>query len=106
MDKPLFKRLVIDNIARYLYTDDIIVVHGARQVGKTSILMYLQDQLQERGESTFYIDLEDSRLTAILDQGVDEFLTHLREEGLAARFLSGSLRSLQACELGAGSLAE
>ena len=82
MDKPLFNRLVIDNIARYLYTDDIIVVHGARQVGKTSILMYLQDQLQERGENTFYIDLEDSRLTAILDQGVDEFLTYLREEGL------------------------
>jgi len=90
MAATLFKRTVIDEIGRYLYTDDVIVIHGARQVGKTSILAYLQGQLREQGETTFYLDLEDSRLVSILDKGVDEFLNHLREEGLD---LDGAIRS-------------
>jgi predicted AAA+ superfamily ATPase len=81
MEAQLFKRQVTDEINRYLYTDDIIVVHGARQVGKTCILMYIQHQLSEQGEQTLYIDLEDSRFVALLDRGVDEFLLYLRGEG-------------------------
>ncbi len=81
METKLFKRLVADEIARYLATDDIIVIHGARQVGKTSILSYFQAQLNEQSEQTLYIDLEDSRFVALLDHGVDEFLNYLRGEG-------------------------
>jgi predicted AAA+ superfamily ATPase len=77
----LYKRDVIDEITSYLNTDDIIVIHGARQVGKTSILTYLQRQLSEQAEQTLYIDLEDSRFVALLDRGVDEFLNYLRGEG-------------------------
>ncbi|MFA4919144.1 MAG: hypothetical protein WC581_07830 [Thermodesulfovibrionales bacterium] len=36
----IYKRSVADEIARYFGTDDIIVLHGARQVGKTSLLYY------------------------------------------------------------------
>jgi hypothetical protein len=81
MDNSLRKRTVIKEIVRFLDTDDIIVIHGARQVGKTSILMYLQAELESRNETVLYIDLEDGRYVRILDQGVDEFLTYLREEG-------------------------
>jgi len=81
METKLFKRLIADEIARYLPTDDIIVIHGARQVGKTSILSYFQDQLNKQAEQTLYIDLEDSRFVALLDRGVDEFLNYLRGEG-------------------------
>ncbi len=77
----IFKRSVMDDIDRYLPTEDIIVIHGARQVGKTSILMYLQDRLQKKGEQTLYIDLEDSRFTSLLDSGVDEFVLYLAQEG-------------------------
>ncbi len=77
----LFKRQIADEIAHYLPTDDIIVIHGARQVGKTSILAYFQNQLIEQSEQTLYIDLEDSRFVALLDRGVDEFLNYLRGEG-------------------------
>jgi predicted AAA+ superfamily ATPase len=38
MSTTIFKRNVVDEISRYLHSDDIIVIHGARQVGKTSIL--------------------------------------------------------------------
>ncbi len=79
--KEILKRDIIEQIRRYLRTDDIIVLHGARQVGKTSILCYLEDELKQQGEATYFIDLEDSRFISILDSGVKEFLKHLDEEG-------------------------
>lgn len=81
MDK-IYKRNIIDEINKYLYTDDIIVLHGARQVGKTSILYYLEKQLKKQEEITHFIDLEDSRYVRTLDEGVDEFINYLREEGI------------------------
>jgi len=80
--ETIYKRIVIDEIDKYLNTDDIIVLHGARQVGKTSILYYLRDQLKKRGEVTYFIDLEDSRFVKILDRGVEEFRKHLEEENI------------------------
>jgi len=79
-----FKRTVMDEVNKFIDSDDIIVFHGARQVGKTCILFYLQDQLKKRGETTYFIDLEDSRYVRILDAGVDAFLKHLEEEGVTS----------------------
>ena len=81
MKPTIYKRFVIDEITRYLDTNDIIVIHGARQVGKTSILMYLQRQLIDKAEQIIYIDLEDSRFTALIDRGIDEFINYLGGEG-------------------------
>ncbi|TSC61405.1 MAG: Uncharacterized protein Greene041614_1103 [Parcubacteria group bacterium Greene0416_14] len=78
----IIKRDIFDEISDYLDTSEIVVVHGARQVGKTSLLYYVQSFLKEKGKMCLYIDLEDSRLTAILDSGVDEFVKYLREEGV------------------------
>ncbi|MEW6740762.1 MAG: ATP-binding protein [Nitrospirota bacterium] len=80
-NQPIFERIVLTEIKKYLNTDDIIVLHGARQVGKTSILYYLEAELIRQGEETYFIDLEDSRFVNILDSGVGEFLKHLEEEG-------------------------
>jgi len=60
----------------------VVVVVGARQVGKTSILSYLENQLKKQGNLTHFIDLEDSRFVKILDEGVEEFIKHLQEEGV------------------------
>jgi predicted AAA+ superfamily ATPase len=35
---PIFNRSVVEEIDKYIDTDEVIVLHGARQVGKTSIL--------------------------------------------------------------------
>ena len=56
MEKTIYKRAVMDEIVRYLHTDDIIVLHGARQVGKTSIMIYLQRQLIAQGEDVVAVD--------------------------------------------------
>lgn len=81
---PIFNRSVVEEIDKYLDTAEVIVLHGARQVGKTSILYSLQNQFNNRGFITHFIDLEDSRFVKILDAGVGEFLKYLREEGVLA----------------------
>jgi hypothetical protein len=90
----IYKRTITDEIGRFLQTDDIVVIHGARQVGKTSILMFLQEQLRSEGQPTFYIDLEDSRFVSLLDKGVDEFVTYLAEQGFDLPALRRSGRKL------------
>lgn len=82
MNDKLYKRDISDEIIKYLFTDDIIVLHGARQVGKTHILYYLEKILKEKGKTTFYIDLEDSRYVRTLNNGIDQFVNLLKEEGI------------------------
>lgn len=78
----LYKRQISIEIEKYLDTDDIVVLHGARQVGKTHILYYFKERLEKENKQVFYIDLEDSRYVSILDSGVDSFVNLLAEEGL------------------------
>ncbi len=80
--RQIEKRDVINEIQKYLRSDDVIVLHGARQVGKTSILYYLENQLKLQNSVTYFIDLEDSRFVKILDSGTDGFIRLLREEGI------------------------
>jgi len=54
----LIQREIISKIEKWLPEREIIVLIGARQVGKTSILKLLKEHLQK--EITFYFDLEDS----------------------------------------------
>jgi hypothetical protein len=82
MATKIYQRLIVDEIIKYLHTDEIVVIHGARQVGKTTTLMYLQDNLEIKGYRTIYLDLEDSRFVTMIDQGVDEFLLYISEQGI------------------------
>lgn len=81
MINTVLKRDVFDQIEKYLGTENIIVLHGSRQVGKSHILYYLDTYLKGKGETSKYIDLEDSRLLDVLEHGVDAFLTYLKGEG-------------------------
>lgn len=81
MSSQLFKRQALSAIEPFLHTTDVLVLHGARQVGKTSILMYLQAQLQASGANVVYMDLEDSRFLSLLNRGVPDLLLYLRESG-------------------------
>jgi len=82
MDNKIIKRQIIDEIEQYLFIDSIVVLHGARQVGKTFIMRYLMALLKNKNEIVYYIDLEDSRFKAKLDEGVDAFIGILKDEGL------------------------
>lgn len=66
---------------RHLPTSDILVLHGARQVGKTSVLKILQSELERAGKPTVFIDLEDMRLLVMLDRGPESLIGYLTESG-------------------------
>ena len=77
----LLEREIIKNILKHFDSPDIIVIHGARQVGKTCILKYLQNRFDNEGENTFYIDLEDLRFLDIFNKGVQFVIKYLEEKG-------------------------
>ncbi len=77
----IYKRKVIDEILKYLYEKETIILYGARQVGKTFILYWLKNYLKERGEPVYYLDLEERRYLEILNQGPENLKNLLLEEG-------------------------
>ncbi len=80
--EKIYKRDIADEVLCYIKTtDEAIVLHGARQVGKTYLMYYLMDHLKAEGSRVYYIDLEDSRYRRVLDTGIDEFINLLREVG-------------------------
>lgn len=56
----LYQRNVIIEIKKVLPRDEFIILTGARQVGKTSLLIILKNYLEERGEQCHYFNLENS----------------------------------------------
>ncbi len=44
MNTKVIERDIVEDIMRYINDSNIIVLHGARQVGKTHILYYIKDQ--------------------------------------------------------------
>lgn len=82
MANKLYKRAVFREITKYLFTNEVLVLHGARQVGKTHLLYLIDEYLRSKSYKTLYIDLEDSRFLKILDAGIEEFMKYLSEEGV------------------------
>jgi predicted AAA+ superfamily ATPase len=77
----IYKRKVVDEIIKYLDDDFAILLYGARQVGKTFILYFLEEFLINKGEQVFYIDLEDRRYLYELNNGPQNLNNLLVENG-------------------------
>ncbi|MCD4793985.1 MAG: ATP-binding protein [Bacteroidales bacterium] len=75
----MFKRKKYYEIKPWLNTHDIIVIHGSRQTGKTTLLkLFMQDIPENNFE---YLDLEDSRLLEICEQGYENIINYLLQKG-------------------------
>ena len=71
----------MDEIERFLHTDDVIVLHGARQVGKTSILMYLQESACRPGSADLLPEYGGQPPGGRAGSRGRGFLRYLQEEG-------------------------
>lgn len=83
----LKNRKIIAKITKFLNDDEIIVIHGARQVGKTSVIHYLiEHNLRNKiaKNNIVYFDLEDFDLVELLNSGVEKTIEHL--QGLGCDF--------------------
>jgi predicted AAA+ superfamily ATPase len=78
----LYKRDILDEIRPHYRSRDVLVIHGARQVGKTCLMMLIREELEATDTKTHYIDLEDMRLLAVLDEGPQALLSYLEESGV------------------------
>ncbi|OGC42958.1 hypothetical protein A2Y85_02215 [candidate division WOR-3 bacterium RBG_13_43_14] len=58
----ILHRDIVKKLNPWLKRDEIIVILGARQVGKSSLLQYLQRALEKARKQTFFLDLEDIEL--------------------------------------------
>ncbi len=79
--QKIYRRKIIDEILKYLYDRESIILYGARQVGKTFILYWLLKFLKEENEDVYYLDLEDRRYLHLLNQGPDALKELLIEQG-------------------------
>ncbi len=47
----IYKRNVFEQIKKYFQDDLVIVLHGSRQVGKTYILLYIEQYLKKQNKT-------------------------------------------------------
>lgn len=58
----ILHRDIVKRFDSWMERDEIIIIFGTRQVGKTSLLRYMQAKLDSEGKKTYFIDLEDIEL--------------------------------------------
>lgn len=73
----IIKRNLYNEISKYLNDDEIIVIHGSRQVGKTSLMNYIISELKGRQEC-LYIDLEDHNMLDLCNRGAEPLMNYLK----------------------------
>lgn len=79
--EKIYKRKVIDEILKYLFDEETLILYGSRQVGKTFILYWLEEYLHNKKQQVYYLDLEERRYLAELNQGPENLRKLLIEEG-------------------------
>lgn len=55
-------------IQKYLSTEEILLLVGARQAGKTTILHQIENGLKKRGQICYFLNLEDPDYLSLLNQ--------------------------------------
>ncbi len=75
----LIKREIHSKIEPWISRPEIIVITGSRQVGKTTLLKMILNELPD-GQK-MYLDLEDLRILEICNSGVEFFIQYLKLHG-------------------------
>ncbi len=78
----IIRRAIIKKVEASINRDILTVLIGARQVGKTSILLYLKELLEKKGEKVLYFDLEHLAEREAFNS-TSEALKYLKESGVS-----------------------
>lgn len=72
----MYPRDILEKIRPFLETDDVLLFYGARQVGKTSLMKYLQET--HFSDRSFFFDLEKPANLRLLNGDPDLFVEYLK----------------------------
>ena len=75
-----YKRTIVEDILKFIDSKDAIVIYGARQVGKTTLMKYIMEQHVK--ENAIYLDLEISSLLDVCNKGIEELYNYLLQKGV------------------------
>lgn len=78
MENGLYDRRLRAEVMDYLDEKEALMILGARQVGKTSLLKLIMERLKEE---VFYFDLEREKDLSIVEEGPEYFLSYLKASG-------------------------
>lgn len=76
----LYQRKITEEIKKWLFKKEIIILNGSRQVGKTSLLKLLTDELIKAGvteKNIFYLNLEEIKIIGALNQNPENLLKYI-----------------------------
>jgi len=77
----LYPRQINKDIKKYLEVgEEFIILNGARQTGKTSILVMLKEYLEEKGHNCHYFNLENPEYLGSFDQHPFNLFEYLEEK--------------------------
>lgn len=80
----LYNRTLLQKLNEWLDSDETLIITGSRQVGKTSLLFLLIQELLKKKVSDrhiYYFDLEDFDILDLCNQGTKNFVHHMKTLG-------------------------
>ncbi len=75
-----FKRKLLTQILNYIDYKEAIIIYGARQMGKTTIMKMIMQNLENKGISNdrlLYFDLEDIEFLELFNQGIETIIKYI-----------------------------
>ncbi len=77
----LIQRDILPDVLKWIDKPEIIVILGSRQVGKTTLLKMILNEISDRPQR--YFDLEDLDILQICNKGPKSFVEYLKLQGFS-----------------------
>ena len=77
----MIKRELFSQIKKWLGEEKILIIKGARQTGKTTLMFFIKDFLEKKGEKTVYFSVDRELNNPIFKDG-NLFISFIRDQYL------------------------
>ena len=91
----IIERRFFSDIVKLSEEKAILILHGARQTGKSTTLRWWLDREKAKSRDILFMDLEDPAALSVCESGVAEFLRYAKASGHDTTCLSVALDEVQ-----------
>ncbi len=78
----LIKRTILTKINKWIDSNKILILNGARQVGKTTILKEIERKLKQNNKNCIYLNLESFQVADCLNANPDNIFNFVEDKNL------------------------